>query len=150
MGLFDKFRNGLRKTAQQLTASLGSASGGSAKLTQSVLDEMEEGLVAVDMGAVTAQAIVREVQEQLKNQPQPSREVLTRYLRSFTLGSSDLSHPEERVPSWSPSTLPCRSLADVQLRLTPSPVSDRCRFAPLRASGRYQVESCPRGRSSAG
>jgi fused signal recognition particle receptor len=81
MGLFDKFRNGLRKTAQQLTENLGSVLRGSAKLAQKDLDEMEERLVAVDMGAVTAQAIVREVQERLKTESQTSPENLTHYLR---------------------------------------------------------------------
>jgi fused signal recognition particle receptor len=81
MGLFDQFRNGLRKTAQQLTANLDSILRGSTKLTQSVLDEMEERLVTVDVGAVAAQTIVLEVQEQLKTEAKPSAEILTQYLR---------------------------------------------------------------------
>ncbi len=81
MGLFDKFRNGLRKTAQQLTANLDSVLRGTAKLSQSTLDEMEERLVSIDMGATTAQAIIREVQEKLKSEREPSPETLAHYLR---------------------------------------------------------------------
>jgi fused signal recognition particle receptor len=81
MSLFDKFRSGLRKTAQQLTANLDSILRGSTKLSQSTLDEMEERLVSVDMGASTSQSIVREIQEQLKSEANPSRETLALYLR---------------------------------------------------------------------
>jgi fused signal recognition particle receptor len=81
MGLFDKFRNGLRKTAQQLTANLDSVLRGSTKLAQGTLDEMEERLVSVDMGAATAQAIVWEVQERLKNEPKASLQIPAYYLR---------------------------------------------------------------------
>src|SRR5580658_2143397 len=81
MGLFDKFKNGLRKTAQQLTANLDSVLRGSTKLAQGTLDEMEERLVSVDMGAATAQAIVREVQERLKNEPKASLQIPAYYLR---------------------------------------------------------------------
>ncbi len=81
MGLFDKFRNGLRKTAQQLTANLDSVLRGAPKLSQSTLDEMEERLVSVDMGAATAQAIIQEIQEKLKSEEKPSPETLALYLR---------------------------------------------------------------------
>ncbi|HTC20142.1 MAG TPA: AAA family ATPase, partial [bacterium] len=54
---------------------------GSTKLSQSTLDEMEERLVSVDMGAATAQAMIREIQDKLKSEGKPSPETLALYLR---------------------------------------------------------------------
>jgi fused signal recognition particle receptor len=72
MGLFEKFKNGLKKTAQQLTTNLDSLLKGAAKLSPEAMTEMEERLVAADVGVETAQAIVREVQEGLQGVDAPS------------------------------------------------------------------------------
>ncbi|HEY5038346.1 MAG TPA: signal recognition particle-docking protein FtsY [bacterium] len=81
MSLFEKFKNGLFKTAQQLTANLDSLLKGSAKLSESMVGEMEERLVAADMGVETAQAILREVQDSLRGVGTIDSDVFSRHLR---------------------------------------------------------------------
>jgi fused signal recognition particle receptor len=81
MGLFDKFKNGLRKTALQLTSDLDSLWRGSARLSKETLDEMEERLVAADMGSSTAGSIVREVEESVKGERPDDAFLLSRCLR---------------------------------------------------------------------
>ncbi len=63
MGLFDKFKRGLAKTAQQLTSNLASLMGETVRLSDDAARELEEGLVATDLGAGMAQAILREIRE---------------------------------------------------------------------------------------
>src|SRR5258708_26105672 len=81
MGLLEKFKNGLKKTAQQLTDNLDSLLKGPVKLSEATLDQMEESLVACDMGAETAQAIVREVEEAMKKEREADSGLLVRHLR---------------------------------------------------------------------
>jgi fused signal recognition particle receptor len=81
MGLFDKFKSGLFKTAQQLTGNLETLLKGSAKLSKETLREVEECLVKTDMGAVTAKAVVRELEESVKTEPAVDGAVLSKHLR---------------------------------------------------------------------
>ncbi len=81
MGLFDKFKNGLRKTAQQLTAPLESFLKRPEALSSATLQELEERLVAADMGAATAQAIIKETVEAVKKEGRADPGSLTRQLR---------------------------------------------------------------------
>jgi fused signal recognition particle receptor len=79
MGLFEKFKIGLKKTAQQLTGNLESLLKGSVKLSEATLEQMEESLVACDMGTETAQAIVREVEEGMKREQGADSGLLARH-----------------------------------------------------------------------
>jgi fused signal recognition particle receptor len=81
MGLFEKLRGSLSKTAQQLTANLGSLIKGYAKLSDESLAEMEERLVASDMGTATAKAVVEEVKESMKQEEKADPAILSRRLR---------------------------------------------------------------------
>ena len=81
MGLFDKFKNGLQKTAQRLTAPLESFLRGSETLSNATLKELEERLVATDMGAPTAQAIIMEVGEAVRKEGKADSANLARQLR---------------------------------------------------------------------
>ncbi len=85
MGLFDKFRNGLRKTALQLSVPLESLFKGPAQLLESTLGELEERLVATDMGSATVQAIILEIKEAAKKEGKPDAAILTRQLRGAIL-----------------------------------------------------------------
>ena len=82
MGIFDKFKNGLRKTAQQLTAPLGTILKGQEQLSEAALGELEEKLVAADMGAVTAQAVIREIREAVRKEGKADSVALSRQLRN--------------------------------------------------------------------
>src|ERR1051325_3615651 len=81
MGLFEKFKNGLRKTAQQLTSNLDSVLKGSVKLSDATLEEMEERLVAADMGTASAHAIVGEVKGRIRRDEKVDPSVLSSHLR---------------------------------------------------------------------
>ncbi len=85
MGLFEKFKNGLKKTAQQISGNLESLLKGSVKLSEATLAQMEESLVACDMGSETAQAIVREVEEAMKREEKADSDLLVRHLREAVL-----------------------------------------------------------------
>ncbi len=81
MGLFEKIKNGLRKTAEQLTGNMETLFKGSLKLSDSAMEELEERLVAADVGTATSQAIVREVGESMRVETEVNPAVLTRHLR---------------------------------------------------------------------
>ncbi|HUO57343.1 MAG TPA: signal recognition particle-docking protein FtsY [bacterium] len=98
MGLFDKFKNGLRKTAQQITGNLETLLKGGARLTAESRAELEERLLAADVGAVTAQAIIREVEENLQKTGSGQSAALLKPLREALL-----SH---LLKGYSPWTLP--------------------------------------------
>jgi fused signal recognition particle receptor len=58
MGLFQKFRNGLRKTHAKLAHEIKRIVTASPKLTDATLEELEASLIAADLGhAVTAQIL---------------------------------------------------------------------------------------------
>ncbi len=81
MGLFEKFKNGLFKTAQQLTGNLEIFLGGSEKLSKETLEEIEERLVKTDMGTATAQALIADIRESMKREPLTDSATLSRHLR---------------------------------------------------------------------
>ncbi len=62
MGFFDKFKQGLRKTAQLLNTDIRDIFKGAGRLVDdSFLEELFETLVKTDMGVVAAQELVEEV-----------------------------------------------------------------------------------------
>ena len=69
MGFFDKLKNGLFKTAQKITENLESVLRGSNRLSEEAAREMEERLVAADMGVETARGLLKEVRESLLKEP---------------------------------------------------------------------------------
>jgi fused signal recognition particle receptor len=85
MGLFDKFKNGLFKTAQQLAGNLQSLLQGIPQLSKQTLKELEEGLVRADMGAATAKAIVQEVEAAVKNDRSSDPGSIAQHLRKAVL-----------------------------------------------------------------
>ena len=85
MGLFDKFKNGLRKTAQQITGNLESLLKGGAKLSDSSRAQLEERLLAADVGASTAQDILREVETDLQKNGGEDPTALLKSLREAVL-----------------------------------------------------------------
>ncbi|HXL73605.1 MAG TPA: signal recognition particle receptor subunit alpha, partial [bacterium] len=100
MSLFNKFKNGLLKTAQQLTGNLQSFLQGTAQLSKQTLNELEEGLVRADMGSATAQAIVKEVEVSVKSDTGSAPVSIADHLRKAVLKrllkvyvSSDLPKP---------------------------------------------------------
>jgi fused signal recognition particle receptor len=61
MGLFDRFREGLKKTHQKLFTEIKRILPGSGKLDASTLEELEASLIAADLGVEMATRIIEEV-----------------------------------------------------------------------------------------
>ncbi len=68
MGLFDKIKRGLKKTSDAVGRSLDSVFSGFVTIDDELLEELEEALILSDVGAVSAQKIVSEVEERAKKQ----------------------------------------------------------------------------------
>ena len=85
MGLFDKFRNGLRNTAKQLTSNLGTFLKGEANLSEGTLEELEERLVLADIGIPAARSILQEVKQNLGREGRVDPFTLSRALQDAIL-----------------------------------------------------------------
>ena len=63
MGLFQKFRDGLRKTSTKLATEIKRIVTRSPRLDTEALDELEAALIAADFGVATATAIMERVRD---------------------------------------------------------------------------------------
>ncbi len=68
MGFFDKIKRGLKKTSEAVSRSLDSVFSGFVTIDDDLLEELEEALILSDVGAVSAEKIVKEVEERAKKQ----------------------------------------------------------------------------------
>ena len=68
MGLFDKFRKGLRKTREQgITAQINEVVENYEEITDELSDELEEILIMGDVGFPTAEKIIKSLREKVEN-----------------------------------------------------------------------------------
>lgn len=81
MGLIDKLKNGLGKTKQQLTAHFEKLLKNAGTLNEAAYLELEEKLLAVDMGSAMARSVLHEVQDQVRKGGLGEPALLSRYLR---------------------------------------------------------------------
>jgi fused signal recognition particle receptor len=58
MGLFDKLKKGLSKTREKITGGLRSVLPVGRKIDDAVLDELEESMLAADIGPVTVSKLI--------------------------------------------------------------------------------------------
>ena len=72
MGLFQKFKEGLRKTHSKLAHEIKRIITASPKLTGATLEELEAALIAADLGQATTTQIISAVKHRLRN-PGPRR-----------------------------------------------------------------------------
>ncbi len=68
MGFFDKLKSGLAKTRNNVVTGIEKAVYGKTQVDAALLDDLEEVLIAADLGAETAAAIVKKVQDKLKRE----------------------------------------------------------------------------------
>jgi len=77
MGLFDKFKQGLKKTAQLLNTDIRDIfKGGGRLVDESFLEELFETLIRTDMGVAAAQELVEEVRANHHNRVVEMDEIL--------------------------------------------------------------------------
>ena len=62
MGFFDKIRQGLKKTKENLGSALSNIFSGGRKVDDETLDELEEALILADMGV----SLTSEVMDELR------------------------------------------------------------------------------------
>src|SRR5215510_2233592 len=68
MGLFDKFREGLKKTQDKLTHEIKRIVTFSPKLTEATIEELEMALIAADFGMEMTTRIVEAVRKEYESQ----------------------------------------------------------------------------------
>jgi fused signal recognition particle receptor len=81
MGFIDKLKNGLGKTKQQLTTHFEILFKNAGALDEAAYLELEEKLLAVDMGSSMAKSVLHEVQDQVRKRGLGEPALLSRYLR---------------------------------------------------------------------
>ena len=84
MGFFDKIKEGLAKTRNALSATLGSVFSGFSEIDDDFYDELEESLILADLGMDTVLKAVdrlrKAVREQHLKTPEEAREALKKIL----------------------------------------------------------------------
>lgn len=68
MGLFEKIKQGLKKTSDAVTRSLDAVFASFVKIDDALLDELEEALILSDVGASNAAKIVADVKKRAQRQ----------------------------------------------------------------------------------
>jgi len=82
MGLFEKFKQGLKKTKENTGSALNSIFATFRHVDEDMLEELEEALIAADIGAMLACETVDEVRKQAKLNKINSREELSALMSS--------------------------------------------------------------------
>jgi fused signal recognition particle receptor len=83
MGLFAKIKDGLKKTRENMSASVASMLGTFTKIDESLFEELEELLVMGDVGVPTAERICTQLRENVKLQSVTDPNVIYDMLRSI-------------------------------------------------------------------
>ncbi|MCD8355230.1 MAG: signal recognition particle-docking protein FtsY [Clostridia bacterium] len=68
MGFFDKIKQGLKKTTEAVSESIGDVMAAFVKVDDDLLEELEEAMILADLGAVTASNAVEELRDRAKHQ----------------------------------------------------------------------------------
>ncbi len=68
MGLFDRFKQGMTKTRDNMVGGLQKLFRGGVKLDEDTLDQLEELLISADMGVQSAVAITRNIEKRVREE----------------------------------------------------------------------------------
>ena len=96
MGLFDR---GVAKTKQSFFQKVSRAIVGKSRVDDSVLDAMEEALVATDMGVDTTLKIIDNLQDRVEKDKYVDMEELTAIIRDEIAGLMGDDAPAAEVPA---------------------------------------------------
>ena len=87
MGLFDKFRKGLKKTRDEgITAQMNEVIESYDKITDDLFDELEEILIMGDVGMPTAQRIIRDLKAKIENDKITSASQVKEMMKDIVAG----------------------------------------------------------------
>lgn len=68
MGLFSKIKNGLKKTRENMSASVSAMLNSFTKIDESLFEELEELLIMGDVGVTTAERVCEQLRKKVKEQ----------------------------------------------------------------------------------
>lgn len=71
MGFFSKIKQGLKKTRESISGSIGSMLNSFTKIDEELFEELEELLVMGDVGMPTAEKICAELRTRVKEEASP-------------------------------------------------------------------------------
>ncbi len=80
MGFFDKIRNGLKKTKENIGETFDSVLAVFRQVDEQLLEELEDALILADIGAQTASETIDELRDRAKRQNIETKEQLTEVL----------------------------------------------------------------------
>ncbi len=101
-GLFKRLASGLSKTRANIASNMNSVFRGSSKIDEEFYDDLEEVLILSDLGVHTAENIIEELQEKVKEQgirePEACRQLLIESLRD-QMQTEEIAFRFEEEPS---------------------------------------------------
>jgi len=94
MGLFDKFKSGLKKTRDSLSGAVSGVLAAFTKIDEELFEELEEILIMGDAGVHTAQKITAELRKKVKTagitDPQEIKSLLCETVSELLVGDQSL------------------------------------------------------------
>ena len=81
MGFFDKLKNGLGKTKQNINDKINNVFANFRKVDEELLDELEEALIMSDIGIETSTKIISELRNRIKKENIQDEEAVKTVLR---------------------------------------------------------------------
>ncbi len=94
MGIFQKFREGLRKTKENVITQIDSMLKSFTKIDEELFEELEELLVMGDVGAVTSEKICSELKNRVKTEgitePEKIYDLLREIIKDMLSGDQEL------------------------------------------------------------
>lgn len=90
MGFFDKLKNGLGKTKQNINDKINNVFANFRKVDEELLDELEEALIMSDIGIETSTKIISELRNRIKKENIQDEEAIKTALREETVKLLDV------------------------------------------------------------
>ena len=95
MGFFDKIKDGLKKTRENISGQIDAMLNSFTKIDESLFDELEELLILGDVGAATSAEICGELRSRIKQRgvtdPAEIREMLREIVAEMLRGGEELT-----------------------------------------------------------
>lgn len=94
MGFFDKIKNGLTKTRENVMSKVNGVFNSFTKIDEELLEELEEILVSSDVGVETSEFIISELRRGIKEEgastPEDVRRLLKKIMEEMLSGGEEL------------------------------------------------------------
>ena len=93
MGFFDKIKEGMTKTREALSSTLGNVFSSNTELDDDFYDELEETLILADLGVETAAEVVERLRRQVKDEAIKTTEEAKHALKYILMDMVDVGNP---------------------------------------------------------